>query len=393
MKSILALLFMTVSLSVFAQDYYLTKERNKLPLTVSSVQDIGNVLKEQGKADKYQPVILTQNASEAVYLLVPAGLSVRSEDEGFLVSNYDIEKNVDEVKNGFDINITLRDEAEDIKARIAEYSLESGEEVKPLFSKKMYGRIMYEVCTFDMGELSSIVLTAPFNGKFVELNYMTPKETQKDLLEGQKKGTDNKKGEAALGIAASSLNKALFGKRNADVVTASADAEKPQSGRAERPEPELTNWTLKKLSARNMQASFNIEEGENVYSYVLNLPGDVSPKAQDKKDGRVIIKEEADAIMWLEPVYKNSKNFNDEMTEKYAPEKKFTANPSRKVKMGGKDISFSKKTALNVNSYSYFFNEGGRKFVLSFIAPSSKLKDYELLSGQALNGFKSVKPL
>lgn len=393
MKSILALLFMTVSLSVFAQDYYLTKERNKLPLTVSSVQDIGNVLKEQGKADKYQPVILTQNASEAVYLLVPAGLSVRSEDEGFLVSNYDIEKNVDEVKNGFDINITLRDEAEDIKARIAEYSLESGEEVKPLFSKKMYGRIMYEVCTFDMGELSSIVLTAPFNGKFVELNYMTPKETQKDLLEGQKKGTDNKKGEAALGIAASSLNKALFGKRNADVVTASADAEKPQSGRAERPEPELTNWTLKKLSARNMQASFNIEEGENVYSYVLNLPGDVSPKAQDKKDGRVIIKEEADAIMWLEPVYKNSKNFNDEMTEKYAPEKKFTANPSRKVKMGGKDISFSKKTALNVNSYSYFFNEGGRKFVLSFIAPSSKLKDYELLSGHALNGFKSVKPL
>lgn len=391
MKKVLALLFMGVSFTAFAQDYYLTKERNKQPLKVASVQDINKLLKEQGKADKYKPVILTQNASEALFLLVPASLNVRKEEEGFLVSNYDIEANAEDVKDGFDINIALRDEAEDIKARIAEYSLESGEDVKPLFSKKMYGRIMYEVCTFDMGELSSIVLTAPFNGKFIELNYMTPRKTKKDLLEGKKVDAGNKKGEAALGIAASSLTKALFGKNAAQGGKISADVDDLQSGRQERPAPELSDWMVKKLSPRNLQASFNINEGEEVYSYVIVLPEESSPKPQDEKEGRITIKEEADAIMWLEPVYKNSKNFNDEMTDKYAPEKNFTQNPGRKIKRGGKDISFVKKTALNVNSYSYFFNEGGRKFVLSFIAPSSKLKDYEILSGEVLNGFKSVK--
>lgn len=391
MKTVLALLFMSVSFTALAQDYYLTEDRNKHPLRVSSVQDINKVLKDQGKADKYQPLILTQNASEALFLLVPASLNVRKGEKGFLVSNYDIEANAEDVNDGFDINISLRDEAEDIKARIAEYSLESGEKVKPLFSKKMYGRIMYEVCTFDMGELSSIILTAPFNGKFVELNYMTPKKTQNDPLEGKKTDIANKKGEAALGIAASSLNKALLGKSAPKGGKISSDVEGAQGGKKERPAPELSDWMVKKLSPRNLQASFNINEGEEVYSYVIVLPEESSPKPQDEKEGRITIKEEADAIMWLEPVYKNSKNFNDEMTDKYAPEKNFTQNPGRKIKRGGKDISFVKKTALNVNSYSYFFNEGGRKFVLSFIAPSSKLKDYEILSGEVLNGFKSVK--
>ena len=142
MKTVLALLFMSVSFTALAQDYYLTEDRNKHPLRVSSVQDINKVLKDQGKADKYKPVILTQNASEALFLLVPASLNVRKGEKGFLVSNYDIEANAEDVNDGFDINISLRDEAEDIKARIAEYSLESGEKVKPLFSKKMYGRIM-----------------------------------------------------------------------------------------------------------------------------------------------------------------------------------------------------------------------------------------------------------
>lgn len=388
MKIFLSFVFMFCAFGVYAQDYYLTKEKNKTPLSVESVAGIAQTLKSRGKDGKYKPVILSKNASEAVYVLAPASLYADGDEDVFVISNYNQEEEELSKPGAFAISAALKSEPEDIKNGIKEYSEEYGEEIRPQYTKRTYGRINYDVCSFSTKEAKIIILTAPYNGKYISINYMASPNADPKAVPGAKIS----KGEAALGIIASSLNRAVFtggaAKQNAEQTPKiSEPAHEPAE---ERTAPILEDWSSKNISAREVQFSFNISENDKTYSYQMTLPVGISAGPEGKNDARIILKQEADAVMWLEPVFKNSRAYNDEVLAKYAPGKKFTQNPTRKIKIAGKDVSFSKKTALNVNASSYFFGEGGRRFVLSFVTPSSKLTSYETAASAVLSKFKSA---
>ena len=388
MKLFLSFVFMFCALGVYAQDYYLTKEKNKTPLAVESVEGIAKTLKSLGKDGKYKPVILSKNAAEAVYVLAPVSLNTDSDEDLSVISNYDQSEEEISKPGAFAISAALKNEPEDIKSGIKEYSEEYGEEIRPQYTKRTYGRINYDVCSFSTKEAKIIILTAPYNGKYISFNYMASPNADPKSVSGAKIS----RGEAALGIIASSLNRAVFasGAAKQNAVQTPKISEPAAAPAEERTAPVLEDWSSKNISAREVQFSFNIAENDKTYSYIMTLPVGISAKPEGKEDARIILKQEADALMWLEPVFKNSRSYNDEVLAKYAPGKKFTQNPTRKIKIAGKGVNFVRKTALNVNASSYFFAEGGRRFVLSFVTPSSKLTSYESAASAVLNKFKSA---
>ena len=395
MKIFLSFVFMFCTLGVYAQDYYLTKDKNKTPLAVESVEGIAQTLKNRGKDGKYKPVILSKNASEAVYVLAPVSLKSDSDEDASVIGNYNDEDESEVLEPGsFIISLTLKDTPEDIQSALKEYSEESGEEIRPAYGKKTYGRINYNVCSFSTKDSKNMILTAPYNGRYISINYMASSKPDPKTAQG----TKISRGEAALGIVVSSLNRAVFNTSGKGVSeNKNINSPLPAEGvnavsepAEEKHAPVLENWLSKNISARSVRFSFDINEGDNTYSYIMLLPASIAAKPEGKDEARIILKQDADSIMWLEPVFKNSRAYNEEALNKYAPGKKLTQNPVRKIKAAGKNVNFIRKTALNVNSSSYFFKEGGRSFVLSFIAPSSKLTAYEKDSAAVLNGFKSA---
>ncbi len=388
MKLFLSFVFMFCALGVYAQDYYLTKEKNKTPLAVESVEDITKTLKSRGKDGKYKPVILSKNASEAVYVLAPVSLNADGDEDLSVISNYDQSEEEISKPGAFAISAALKSEPEDIKDEIKEYSEEYDDDIRPQYTKRTYGRINYDVCSFSTKEAKIIILTAPYNGKYISFNYMASLNADPKAIPGAKIS----RGEAALGIIASSLNRAVFTAADAKQKAEQTPkiSEPAFEATEERTAPVLEDWSSKNISAREVQFSFNITENDKTYSYIMTLPVAIAAKPEGKEGARIILKQESDAVMWLEPVFKNSRSYNDEALAKYAPGKKFTQNPTRKIKISGKDVSFVRKTALNVNASSYFFAEGGRRFVLSFVTPSSKLTSYESAASSVLNKFKSA---
>ena len=141
MKLFLSFVFMFCALGVYAQDYYLTKEKNKTPLAVESVEGIAKTLKSLGKDGKYKPVILSKNAAEAVYVLAPVSLNTDSDEDLSVISNYDQSEEEISKPGAFAISAALKNEPEDIKSGIKEYSEEYGEEIRPQYTKRTYGRI------------------------------------------------------------------------------------------------------------------------------------------------------------------------------------------------------------------------------------------------------------
>ena len=381
MKKLLTLFFILISAYCFAQDYYLTPNKNKTPLQVKSAADITNVLKQQNKDKKYRVVVLYSDAKEAVYILVPASLNVNLSDNDFIINNYDSESETENPPaNAFDINVSFKDAPEDMEQNFKQLAKEEQKKIAHERSEKVYGRNKFEKFAFGIENYNITVLTAPYAGKFVELVYM---------VQTDKSGSSavNKKGEAALGIAAASLNRAVF-TANPEVPYTEDSSEDILK---EEVPPVLENFTSDKVSASQTAYKLDIKQGEDTYSYTFTLPSSVTVKQDNSSDIRLIIDKTANSEMWFELVYKNSKQYNDTALAQYAAGKKLNKAKKTKFKAGQKTVTFVKKTALNVNASSYFFNIGDKKFVLSFIAPSAKLPAYEQNAAALLRSFKAVK--
>lgn len=378
------------AVNAFAQDYYLTMNKNKTPLKVKSAAAISELLKKQGKDSKYQVVILNQNPKGAVYTLVPASLSVETEDNV---------TNITSLKEGnvaFGLTVEFPDKLEDVQAGIEEMKTEFPD-LKLTQSNKLYSRIKYKRYDVSSSEFKQIILQAPYAGKYVQMSYTTEAIEAKDK-DGKPMADKN---EAVLGIAASSLNRAVFtaetpkeaqktfaktsvkvSAKPAEEAFANAGA---NSAASEVLPPVISELSIRKLAPRASEISFILTDGENVYlSKITTVQEYPSAKAEG---GRLILKAEKDAFMWLEPVFKDSKAYNASILQKYAPGKKFNTPRKNKVKVGTKEVNMVKYSALNESTISYFFKDGGRRFVLSFIAPSSKLPAYEKSSAEILRGF------
>lgn len=375
MKKLLSLFFILFCANCFAQDYYLTPNKNRTPLKVKSAADISAVLKQQKKDSKYRVVVLDSNAKQAVYILVPASLNVNLSDNDFVINNYDSESD-NPPEDAFDINVSFKDVPEDMQQNFKQLAKEENKKITHERSKKVYGRNKFEKYVFNIENYKTTVLTAPYAGKFVEFVY---------VIRAQKDGSaSNKKGEAALGIAAASLNRAVF------TAKASSYAEDSGEDMPEMP-PALENFSSSKLSANQTAYKFDIKQDEDTYAYTFTLPSSFAAKQDNSSDVRIIIDKTDNSEMWLELVYKNSKQYNDAALSKYAAGKKLNAAQRTKFRAGSNTVAFVKKTALNVNASSYFFNKGDKKFVLSFVAPSSKTPSYEQAAAALLKSFKEVK--
>lgn len=391
MKKLLVLTFIFIAANCFAQDYYLAPAKNKTPLKVRTTADISKVLKLQDKDKKYRSIILFSDKKQAVYLLVPSSLNVRSDNKNsFIVSNYiQDDDNADEYKN-FSINIFFKDSIKDMQQTINKLSQENGKEIPFEHITKNYGRTEFEQYTFSLNENKFIVLQAPYAGRYVEFIYMAHQPDGENAK-------PNNKGEAVLGIAASSLNKAVLTK-SADissykiaglddaVVNSIIESGNPMG----KPDPVMQNWVVNKVSARQTAYYFEIKDDEESLGYTFTLPSNVSPQPEGTNDVRIIIDKTENCEMWFELVYKNSEKYYNEASSKYLNGKKLGNKKQIKFKAGGKNINFVKRNALNANAYNYFFTVEGKKFVLSFIAPSEKMPYYEQISATFLKTFKST---
>lgn len=64
-------------------DVYLTSDQNKTTLKINNADDINRLMKEQGKMDAYEPLILSIGGERAVYMLIPKERKFVRDNDGY----------------------------------------------------------------------------------------------------------------------------------------------------------------------------------------------------------------------------------------------------------------------------------------------------------------------
>ena len=113
---ILGLTFLFACGTVSAQDYFVTKDRNKSSFKVNKITEVQNIFKVQGKSDKYQFVLLSFSNGEGVFTLVPVNFDKELSLDGLSLT--------DKKDEDYYIDISIKDSSAKPQEDVAAFKKE-----------------------------------------------------------------------------------------------------------------------------------------------------------------------------------------------------------------------------------------------------------------------------
>lgn len=379
--------------SCFAQDYFLTADKNETPLKLDRFGQIVEILNIQGKASKYQPVLLDMQNTEAIFLLAPRGFKQEIAEEGIML--------LDPKQENVFIDIELMPN----KGSLAVYAGQFKEEYTDPDDKRsaaflsqkeiqLNGHAVMEVILYSSEDKSYIygyyvnyknkkdikftmVVTAAENTKYVNIL----KDAISSLGTIQiKEGAQGaaQPAETAGQVAANAETSVNATAENAAKIVAEEEKKQPKVARL----PIIIDVSQATKDAKTNKVNFSTVNT----SYYFEVPSDVKASL---KDGRIYFNTSIRTknVFFMELPGSKSKDYYEEVVKKFTSGQSLRQVSAQKAKVGVKEVRVTRKLGLNRAANNYFFKEG-ESFAISSMSDSKDEKYFDNVAKTIINTIK-----
>lgn len=374
---VLAFLFVTPLLN--AQDYYLTADKNAIPVVVSKITDMADILKAQGKDKKYQSVVLSFSNGEGIFIIVPTTFNREISLDGISLTD----KNDEE----YYIDISVKNSSKNPKEELEAFKKEATSSSAKVTSEKDI--------TIGGKTIKEVLFSTP-KGNFAAGYMLDYKKNLLFITQGTSKNIAErcaqvKKIIASLGVVqtveyASSVAQNLPPANTLPAVAPSAA--KTGNNAASASSAEAQNPAVTAMKQAGLGTAQDVEDTD-IHSLKVTAQGTKTNKVTFKyaggsyyvlsssdikatlEDGRIYFTtpKRGKNIMYLEVPGQKSKTFYASAIKEYGEGHALKAQPAKELKLGANSVRLIRKTALNKSANNYFIKKDGN-FVLSYIADS-----------------------
>jgi len=396
-KICLFLSFIFLCGAIYAQDYYMTADKNKTPLKVGKISEVQSLMASSGKSKKYQFVLLSFSNGQGVFVLAPISFNQELSPEGVTFTDkknedytFDINVKNSSAKAGEDLN-AFKTQALSAKAQLTSESsiVMNGNEVKQIF--------------FDMPDASrSAAFMTDYRGK--NLLFMTQggKKNIALRVNALKKvilslGTLQADSSAAAPVAAVpaavSSNTAPAAVVPAAVATVNVAAPSANPALAALQKSGLKDLqddvyiqSLKVLSQSRGRRQIIFRYGTSSFSAAVSSNLDVS-----LDDGRLLFKlpRRPKNVFFMEIVSPRSKPYYASLLRKNGEGHAFKSQGAKREKLGVNSVNVLTKDALSKKAVNYFFKQNGIPFVVSYIADTDDNMQYAQMAEDIISSLRA----
>ena len=387
MKTVLFVLaFLFISPLLFAQDYYLTADKNATPITVNSITDMPQLLKAQGKDKKYQSVVLSFSNGEGLFVLAPLTFDREITLEGISLT--------DKNDEDYYIDISVKNISDNPKEDYEKFKKEATSASAKIISEKdiliRAKRVKEVIFSMPKG-----VAAAGYMFDYKKNFLFITQGTDKNIAQHS---DEVKKIIASLGVVHTAQYTASAPTPNIPATKASAKssaanipaqpAAAGQSVALAAPSAEVENPAITAMKQAGLSTAQDVEDTD-IHSLKVTAQGSKANKVAFKyaggsysvvapsdinvtlQDGRIYFAtpRRGKNIMYLEVPSQKSKTFYASAVKDYGEGHVLKAQPAQSVKLGGNTVRLIRKTALNKSANNYFIKKGSN-FVLSYIVDS-----------------------
>lgn len=399
MKNIIAgvVAALLCSAALNAQDYYLTKDKNQTPFKVGKITQVQDILKTQGKTDKYQFVLLSYSNGAGVFTLAPINFNKELSLDGISLTdkkdeNYYIDISIK------DISQKLADEVASFKKEVAQSGAKLASEKDLSINKRAVKEMMFTMANgkqaaaymleykknllfITQGSPEAIALRTAVVKRIIAALGMvqTDDSPTKDIMPAAAPQTQ---ADAASAADAKAVAPAQTEAKPADTA---AQAQQDAAPVAVLQEEQDTDIHSLKVAAQGRNNKITFKCAGN--SFAFSVPNDVKTTVEE---GRLYFAtpQRGKNIFFMEAQSVKSKAFYSSILKTYGDGHVLKSRPVKEIKAGPYSVRVIKKTALNKAANNYFF-KAGENFVVSYIVDAKDDIYFDGIAKGAITSFKA----